>query len=504
MKRMYVTLGLIYLNLALIPVVIGGILTWIAFLSAIIVSLYFIVHALAFEKWGRQRFVGENFLPFSLFVLPFILSIIFSYDIYDSFERLLYSFLAFGLATITWHYLLLVPLAIYYKRLEEAERRRPLLYRPLVSVIIPARNEEKVIGFTITSILESDYEPLEVIVVDDASTDHTFEVALKYQGPKVKVLRKEVGGMGKARALNFGLKFARGEVVVLVDADTIVGREAIKELVRKLQNPEVSAVSGNVMVRNRVNLLTKLQAMEYLITFHFFRKGLSVLGAVPIITGALGAFRKRVLESVGFYDVDTITEDFDITVKALKTGRVVQASSYAVAYTEAPEDLKSLYRQRLRWYRGAFEVLLKHRDVFRYSRGFGHLKALDFPLIIINSLVFPVLDILTLFSIGLALVWGLVQPLLVQVVLFSMLQVLIMYLALQLSGEEELSLIVLPLFALGYKQFHEAIMIKSFLDVVHARLRKKSFEWTFLERKGVEDLTRQPPLQGVTEKVTAY
>lgn len=157
--------------------------------------------------------------------------------------------------------------------------------------------------------------------MDDASTDGTFEVASRYQGPKVKVLRKEIGGMGKARALNFGLRFSRGEVVVLMDADTVLSREAIKELVRRLQDPSVSAVAGNVMVRNKVNLLTKLQAVEYVTTFHLLRKGLSVLGAVPIISGALGAFRRNILEATGFFDTDTITEDFDVTVKALKAAK---------------------------------------------------------------------------------------------------------------------------------------------------------------------------------------
>lgn len=487
MKKIYATLSLIYLNLILIPIAIGGILSTVAFLTAILISSYFILHAIAFTRSERPRYLGERFLSFLLLVIPLILSLIFSYDIYNSFERMLYSLLAFGLSLITWHYLLLVPLAIYYRNLEERERKQPLIYRPLVSVVIPARNEEKVIGCTIRSVLESDYEPKEIIVVDDASTDRTFEVASKYQGPRVKVLRKEVGGMGKARALNFGLRFAKGEIIVFMDADTLLTREAIGELVRKFQDPSVSAVAGNVMVRNRVNLLTKLQAVEYIATFHLFRKGLSVLGAVPIISGALGAFKRNVLETTGFYDADTITEDFDVTVKALKAGKVVQASSHAVAFTEVPERLRSLYRQRLRWYRGAFEVLLKHRDVYRYSSGFGHLKALGFPLIMINNLIIPFIDFLAIISIALAILRGLIFPLIVQIILFSTLQILITLIALQIAEEKDVSLAVIPLFAIGYKQFHEVLMLECFLDVLYAKLRGKSFGWTFIERKGIEE-----------------
>lgn len=489
MRTIYLTLSLIYLNLILIPILTGGILSLVSFCTAVLISSYFIAHA-AFFRSERPSYLGERSLPFLLLVLPFLLSLTLSYDIQSRFERFLYSFLAFGLATITWHYMLLIPLAVHYRNLEERERGRPLLHRPLVSVIIPARNEERVIDYTIRSVLESDYEPKEVIVVDDASTDRTFEVASKYQGPRFKVLRREIGGMGKARALNFGLRFAKGDVIVFIDADTIISREAITELVRKLQDPNVSAVAGNVMVRNRVNLITKLQAVEYIATFHLFRKGLSVLGAVPIISGALGAFRRSVLEATGFYDADTITEDFDVTVKALKSGRVVQASSYAVAFTEVPEDLRSLYRQRLRWYRGAFEVLLKHRDVYAYRSGFGHLRALDFPLIIINNLLIPIIDFLAMISIALAILRGLIIPLIIQILLFSTLQILITLIALQIAGERELSLAVVPLFALGYKQFHEVLMLKCFLDVIYARLRGRSFGWTFVERRGLEERVR--------------
>ncbi|MDW8035072.1 MAG: hypothetical protein RMI85_01285, partial [Candidatus Korarchaeum sp.] len=113
MKGIYVTLFLIYLNLLLIPITIGGTLSLVAFLTAVLISSYFILQAMTFKRSEVPKYLGENFLPFLLLIMPFILSFIFSYDIYSSFERLLYSFLTFGLSTITWHYLLLVPLAIY-------------------------------------------------------------------------------------------------------------------------------------------------------------------------------------------------------------------------------------------------------------------------------------------------------------------------------------------------------------------------------------------------------
>jgi cellulose synthase/poly-beta-1,6-N-acetylglucosamine synthase-like glycosyltransferase len=480
MRRIYLTLFLIFLNISLMPFFIGGMHTFLAYAFALIFAIYF--SAQAFISMD-SKLLGGAALFSLLIIVPISLALVASLESLSTFETILYGIIAFGFTLISWHYLLLVPLAAYYKRMEEIEARKPLLYRPLVSVIIPARNEEKVIGSTIRSVLESDYEPKEVVVVDDGSTDRTFEIASIYQGPKVKVLRRELGGRGKARALNFGLRFARGEVIVLMDADTIISRDAIKELVRKLQDPRVSAVAGNVMVRNKVNLLTKLQAIEYIATFHLFRKGLSVLGAVPIISGALGAFRRNVLESSGLYDIDTLTEDFDVTLKALKSGKIVQASSYALAFTEAPEKLKSLYRQRLRWYRGAYEVLIKHRDAFSLSG----LTMLDFSLILMNNLIIPLIDFLSIISIIIAILRGLIWPLIIQIILFSILQILINLFTLQLAGERDISLIFLPLFAIGYKQFHEILMLKCFFDVIIARMRGKSFSWTFIERRGLEE-----------------
>jgi poly-beta-1,6 N-acetyl-D-glucosamine synthase len=489
MRKLYFTSFLLFLNISLIPYFIGGLHTLLAYAFALVFAIYVVVQAFVSED---SRFFSGVAVYLTLVVVPAVLAAVAYLESLNIFETILYGIIAFGFTLISWHYLFLVPLAVYYKRLEEIEATKPLLYRPLVSIIIPARNEEKVIGSTIKSLLEAEYEPKEIIVVDDGSTDKTFEIASMYQGPKVKVLRRELGGRGKARAVNFGLRFAKGDVIVVTDADTVLSRDAIKELVRKLQDPKVSAVAGNVMVRNRVNLLTKLQAVEYIATFHLFRKGLSVLGAVPIVSGALGAFKKEALESIGFFDADTLTEDFDVTVKSLKSGKVVQASSSAVAFTEAPETLRGLYKQRLRWYRGAYEVLFKHRDMFSLTG----VTVLDSSLILINNLIMPIIDFLTIISIILAILRGLIWPLVIQIILFTTLQILVNLVALQLAGEEDTSLVVLPVFVLGYKQFHEILMLRCLFDVIFAKIRKKQFAWTFIERKGVEEDKAKALLHG--------
>ncbi len=485
MWKIYLTVAALYAGIALIPLVIPGTLTIVSLIIASALTLYYLAEAFRRGKRGLSFKRGLTELSILMVVVPIALALVIFYEGCTRFPGLLNAILAFGLTLITWNYMLMSPLAVYHKYRELQEVGRPLLYRPLVSIIVPARNEERTIGATIESILETDYEPKEVIVVDDASTDRTFEIASRYVGKKVKVLRRESGGRGKASALNFGVRFARGDVIVVVDADTLVGRRSITELVRKFQDPEVSAVSGNVLVRNRVNLLTKLQAIEYILSFNFARRALDVFGAVMIISGSFGGFRREVLFSTGMYDPDVVTEDFDITIKALKTGRIVQASSLAVAFTEVPKRLRDLYRQRMRWYRGAFEVLLKHRDALLNLR-YGYLQRLVFPALIMQLLVIPIVDVATVFSLALGIVHGRFIPLLMQFALFSFIQFLIFLLSLQIAGEEDLSLAILPLFVVGYKQMHEAWMIKALLDTIVARARGERFEWGELEKEGLD------------------
>jgi len=482
--RIYLTVVTLYISIALIPLVIPGRLTIVSLLIASALTLYYLAEAFRRGKRGLSFKRGLTELSILMVIVPIALAAVVLYEGYAKFPGLLNSLLAFGLTLITWNYMLMSPLAIYHKYRELQEVGRPLLYRPLVSVIVPARNEERTIAATIESILETDYEPKEVIVVDDASTDRTFEIASRYVSKKVKVLRKEHGGRGKASALNFGMRFAKGDVIVVVDADTLVGRRSITELVRRFQDPEVSAVSGNVLVRNRVNLLTKLQAIEYILSFNFARRALDVFGAVMIISGSFGGFRREVLRSTGMYDTDVVTEDFDITIKALKTGRIVQASSLAVAFTEVPKKLRDLYRQRMRWYRGAFEVLLKHRDALLNLR-YGYLQRLVFPALIMQLIVIPLVDVAVLFSLALGLIHGRFIPLLMQFILFSFMQFLIFLLSLQIAGEEDITLAILPLFVVGYKQMHEAWMVKALLDTFIARAKGKRFEWGELEKEGL-------------------
>ncbi|MEM1784736.1 MAG: glycosyltransferase, partial [Candidatus Bathyarchaeia archaeon] len=250
------------------------------------------------------------------------------------------------------------------------KRKTPVIpsFLPKVSIIIPAHNEEKVISRSIEAAIEAEYPNKEIVVVDDGSNDGTYRIALQYaKKGKIKLLRRDAASGSKAGALNYGLMFATGDIIITVDADTILERDAIKEAVKTLLEEGVSAVSGNVRVlsgeKGGINLLVKLQAYEYLLALELGRRFNSIIGTLLIISGAFGAFWRKYIESLGRYDLDTITEDFDVTVKMRKLNKKLVFSEKAVAWTFVPETLRDWIRQRIRWTRGQAETLWKHRNV---------------------------------------------------------------------------------------------------------------------------------------------
>lgn len=257
-------------------------------------------------------------------------------------------------------------------------RRRTLIDRyPKISVIVPAYNEEKTIGKCLHSLTQLDYPNYEVIVVDDGSTDGTLKEIEKFKSRGVKVVHQE--NLGKANALNRGIKEADGEIIVTVDADTILSRDSLKRLcIRFVENPKVGAVAGNVKVYPASGMLNTLQATEYTTGINLTRKAESMLGCVMIVPGPIAALRREAVEKAGLFSDDTFAEDFDITMKVLKGGYRAEYEDEAVAYTDAPKSLEDLMKQRRRWYRGMLQVLDKHREVYMRPR-YGWLGLLGVP-----------------------------------------------------------------------------------------------------------------------------
>ncbi|HEY1559759.1 MAG TPA: glycosyltransferase [Caulobacteraceae bacterium] len=259
-----------------------------------------------------------------------------------------------------------------WHRFQEAGREPPLLDRdsgPLISVLIPCFNEQKVIVASVERILNSEWSNLEVLVVDDGSTDGTAAaVRDAYDAePRVTLLTFENGG--KARALNRGLKLCRGEIVVALDADTLFPPGTLPRLARWFADPNVGAVAGNAIVGNRLNLVTRWQGLEYVTAQNLERRALAALGAVTVVPGAVGAWRRETLEQLGGYPADTLAEDQDLTLACQSAGWRVEFDSSARAYTEAPDTVAGLLNQRFRWSFGTLQCLWKHRgDLFNRRR----------------------------------------------------------------------------------------------------------------------------------------
>ncbi|MFZ0333823.1 MAG: glycosyltransferase [Candidatus Acidiferrales bacterium] len=304
--------------------------------------------------------------------------------------------------------------ALFIGLLALAEKLRPAPqahpeYQPLVSVLIPAYNEEAVIADTVGSALASRYPKLEIIVVDDGSTDQTSERVLESFGhdPRVRLLRQ--ANYGKSAALNHALAEASGEIIVTIDADTVVDPDAIPRLVRHFADPRIGAVAGNVKVMNRNRWLTRWQALEYITSQNLEKRAFDLLNCIPVVPGAVGAWRAEVMRSCGGFAGDTVAEDTDLTLTIRRHGWKILYDEEAIGRTEVPDTMDALVRQRFRWTFGTLQAVWKHRDAVGRKR-YGTMGWITLPNVflfqILLPLVSPVIDFLFVFSI---LLWGLAQ-----------------------------------------------------------------------------------------------
>lgn len=256
-------------------------------------------------------------------------------------------------------------LALGYLHSVQSDEQPQSRYHYRFSVLIPAYNEGKLINHSIASVLEMEYRNFEVIIIDDGSTDDTYEQAQRWEGDygkaQVRVLRKANGG--KARALNFGIAAATGELIFCMDGDSKLAPQTLRVMARRFQDPSVGAVAGRVQVANMDTVLTKLQELEYIQGLNFCRRAESYMSVVDTVPGPCGAFRRDVLLEIGGYDSDTFAEDCDITLKILRKGWRVVYEPDALSVTEAPEGILNVFKQRYRWTRGKIQSVYKHRSV---------------------------------------------------------------------------------------------------------------------------------------------
>jgi cellulose synthase/poly-beta-1,6-N-acetylglucosamine synthase-like glycosyltransferase len=277
---------------------------------------------------------------------------------------------------------------------------------PDVTVLIPAHNEEGVIVQTVASVLATETKNLQIIVVDDGSTDRTGALLDEHFGgdPRVHIIHQV--NRGKSAALSLAMLQAQTKIVVTIDADTEIEPDAISKLLRHFSDPRIGAVAGNVKVGNRTRWLTRWQALEYITSQNMEKRAFDLLNCITVVPGALGAWRKEAIEAAGGISSDTVAEDADLTVAIRRLGWRVSYDEESIAWTEAPETPGALIRQRFRWTFGTLQSFWKHRDTLLRPK-YGTLGWIALPNIFVFQLVLPLISpIIDLMFLGSLALWA--------------------------------------------------------------------------------------------------
>ena len=350
-------------------------------------------------------------------------------------------------------------------------------FKPAVSVVIAAYNEDKVIERTVRSILDNGYPDLEVIVVDDGSKDRTLEVLEQAFSAEARVRILTQPNRGKSAALNNGIREARNNMLVALDADTIFRRGTIAALVRHFADPKVGAVSGNARVGNRQKWITRFQSIEYICGFNLDRRALDLLNAVTVVPGAVGAWRKDLIDKVGGFGDDTLAEDTDITLAIRRMGHEIRYEESAIAYTEAPETIRALAKQRFRWAFGTLQAAWKHRDA-TFNPNYGFLGMLALPSIWIFQVLLAALSPFAEVAMIVALFAGNWKIVMLYYFGLFLLELMTALLAFWLERAKPWDLALLFFQRIFYRQLMYYVLGKSILYAMRGRL----VGWGKLER----------------------
>lgn len=363
---------------------------------------------------------------------------------------------------------------------------------PLVSIIVPAYNEEVNAARTVMSLLQQDYPNLQVVFVDDGSKDNTYATVKEaYQDkPNVEVYTKLNGG--KASALNFGIEKASGEYVVCIDADTQLRPDAVSKLMLKFFPPNdkearlVGAVAGNVKVGNEVNMITRWQSIEYITSQNFDRRAFDLLNCITVVPGAIGAFRKDAIIKAGGFTMDTLAEDCDLTMRLLRHGYVIRNCNEAISFTEAPESMRQFMRQRFRWSFGVMQCFWKHRDAL-FNPKFKNFGMVAMPNILVFQMILPFLApladlllVLSLIAAGFGIIPASVGHIILYYIIFTLVDVAGAALAFAFEKEDYKKLIWMIPQRLVYRQLMYYILLKSFNKAIKGEMQG----WGVLKRTG--------------------
>lgn len=395
-------------------------------------------------------------------------------------------FIIMGIARLTFMMILTI---------RERRKNRSIIYdekllenAPLVSIIVPAYNEEVNAVSSLNNLLKQNYPNFNIIFVDDGSKDETYKRVCDAlsTNEKIRIFTKPNGG--KASALNFGIGQTDAEYVVCIDADTKLYPNAVSlmmlHFLDKKNERNVGSVAGNVKVGNQINLLTKWQAIEYITSQNFDRLAFANINAITVVPGAIGAFKKTAIDEAGGFTTDTLAEDCDLTIRILKAGYTIENENKAIAMTEAPEKTKQFIKQRTRWSFGVMQTFWKHRDTL-LDKKFKGLGIWAMPNILIFQFIIPffspLADIFMLFGIF----TGNAERIGLYYLIFMLVDISISVVAFIFEGEKVTKLIWIIPQRFCYRWIMYVVLFKSFRKAIKGELQT----WGVLKRSGnVADL----------------
>lgn len=295
-------------------------------------------------------------------------------------------------------YFILLFLSIFWLLVlftEEDTKNNKKHQTPFFSVIVPAYNEEKSITATLTSLINLDYpaEKIEIIIVNDGSTDKTKDLVLEVinNHPQRKIMLLNQENKGKARAMNEGLKIAQGEFFACLDADSFVHPAALQEMLPYFDDSRVAAVCPLLKVKKPENVLQKVQWCEYIINM-FYKLLNARLDCIHVTPGPFSIYRTKVIRDIGGYDEKTITEDLEIAIRLQKYHYKIVQTFDAIVETTAPKTWKHLFRQRVRWYKGSVDNSLQYRKLM-FNTKYGDFGFLRMPTILLSGVIAIILTV---------------------------------------------------------------------------------------------------------------
>jgi poly-beta-1,6 N-acetyl-D-glucosamine synthase len=353
---------------------------------------------------------------------------------------------------------------------------------PFITIVVPAYNEGLVIKSAIGSLLELDYPHYEILVVDDGSTDDTYERAREMVNVSdrciVTVVTKNNGG--KANALNTGMAHAKGDFILNMDGDSKLSPNTLRDCIRHFDDPRIGAVAGNVKVYNRDNVVTKVQALEYVEGLALSRKAQSFSRSVNIIPGPLGMFRKNALWQIGGYDDDTFAEDCDLTLKLLFQSWHIIYEPRAIAWVESPSKMIDLLKQRYRWTRGILQAIKKHVWSLKHPFKSG-VNGFILWYMLFEGVLWPVSNVIgNAFFAWLGIKYGVTVLLAFWWILLSILDIVAAAYCVIIEKEDTL----LILYALVFRVFYLIVVDVAKIFASIEEVAGTKMNWGKLEREG--------------------